>query len=134
MLFIAKGKTDSSGGIPEGDHDVTITEASNIRSSKKGTPGIKMKFRSSSGKIATGTLWLTEAGIGFMESAMASIGKPVKIDESFQPQSEDFLGASARIRVKLNDNGFSELENWLPPSKAKLTALEEELSDDEIPF
>lgn len=133
MAFTATGKTnDSDLGIPEGEHTVEIISATLIRSAKKGTPGIKMKFQDSKKRIANGTLWLTESGLGFMEAAMASIGKPVKIGQEFDPQPDDFLGSTARIEVKKNEGGYSELANWVKPVKG--TPEVDDLSDDEIPF
>jgi hypothetical protein len=133
MAFTAKGQSDNNDlGIPAGEHLVEIISATLIRSAQKGTPGIKMRFQDSKKRIADGTLWLTEKGIGFMESAMASIGKPVKIGEEFDPQPDDFLGRSAKIEVKKNENGFSELASWLKPVRVKPEV--DDLSDDEIPF
>ena len=131
MAFTAKGETQDLG-LPEGEHTVEIIEAKLIRSANKGTPGIKMKFQGKGGRLANGTLWLTEKGIGFMESAMASIGKPVKIGQEFDPQPDDFLGSTARIEVKKNEGGYSELANWLKPVKVRPEV--DDLSDDEIPF
>lgn len=133
MAFTAKGQSESdSRGIPAGEHTVEIISATLVRSAQKGTPGIKMRFQDHAKRICDGTLWLTEKGIGFMEAAMASIGKPVKIGEEFDPQPDDFLGRSARIEVKKNEGGFSELANWLKPVKVKPEVVS--LSDDEIPF
>jgi len=133
MSFIAQGKTDSLK-IPAGEHIVTITKATLVASKQKGTPGISMMFKDSSGRIASGVLWLTQKGLGFMEAAMTSIGKPVKIGQEFDPQPDDFLGVKARIQVRVNENGFSELESWLPPGGLKPAILDEELSEEEIPF
>jgi hypothetical protein len=131
MAFTAAGKSNDSG-IPEGEHNVEIISATLIRSAKKGTPGIKMRFKDRQSRLADGTLWLTQAGLGFMEAAMASIGKPVKIGQEFDPHPDDFLGSTARIQVKKNESGFSELANWLTPVKVRPEVSD--LSDDEIPF
>jgi len=114
MPFVAVKENASFEALPAGVYHCEIASAKNVLSNQKGTPGIKMKFTAHQGSFVA-TLWCTNKTVSIMQAALRSVGKPVRVGDSFDPQPEDFIGETCRLKIKVNDQGYNEIESWLPP-------------------
>jgi hypothetical protein len=97
--------TNGGGVLPDGAYDVVLVDGRLFASTKKGTPGIKLKYRvlapiAHVDRTVTQDLWLTEGARGFTKGQRNKLGlEPAAFETEIPP------GILVKIEVAVEQQG-----------------------------
>lgn len=120
-----------SSNLPEGEYHCIVKEASFLRSSKKGTPGVELTFAIAEGKYekcdVRGVVWLTEKNAANIRRTLANLGLTSTVTDLLKAAGKHCL-------VVVERDDYGPKMKWVNAFTGTVPAPKQEKEADYVPF